>query len=243
MAHHPDSQAHQRNTRRTTLLVASALILMAGCSNPQPGPDKSIAGALLGAGWGAGTGAIIGNQVDNTGAGVGVGAGLGAAGGLLTGIGFDLTESVQLRHSRELASLKVTSVANRMELERIQDYLDRAALAPVSGGVEQVFFDENETSLRAGSIANLEVFAEAVRRNPRVTIISVVGHSDDSGKPEENDRLSEARARAVSAYLAAKGVALDQIKVSFHGAKRPVSSNANPAGRQMNRRVDVFLSR
>ena len=61
-----------------TFLVGSISTLLA-CSNPQPGPDKTIAGALLGAGWGAGAGAVVGNQVSTPGKGTAVGAGFGAA--------------------------------------------------------------------------------------------------------------------------------------------------------------------
>ena len=62
-----------------SLSALGACILSVGCATPQPGPDKTIAGALLGAGWGAGAGAVVGNQIDASGGGIAVGAGLGAA--------------------------------------------------------------------------------------------------------------------------------------------------------------------
>jgi len=57
-------------------LVAFFFILICSVAcHPTPGPDKSLAGAILGAGWGAGAGAVVGNQVGNLGPGAGIGAG------------------------------------------------------------------------------------------------------------------------------------------------------------------------
>ena len=88
-------------------ILAAAAHTLTGCSNPQPGPDKSAAGAILGAAWGAGAGAVIGNQVSIPDKGVAVGAGFGATAGLLHGMGYDLSEGVQLEQNRQLASLKI----------------------------------------------------------------------------------------------------------------------------------------
>jgi len=211
------------------------------CSNPQPGPDKTIAGTLLGAGWGAGSGAVVGNQVSAAGEGVAVGAGFGAVAGAMSGAGYDLAEGTQLEQGRELAALRVQNVANQRELERLQGRLDDVIGMDPSGGVYQVFFDENATSLRAGAIANLEVIADSIKNSPRAYVINVVGHTDDAGTPETNSRLAEARARAVSAYLGARGISMDQIKVSSFGATRPIATNGNSVGRQLNRRVDIYI--
>ena len=232
-----------RRTLSTLTLVAacSALSAVLGCSNPQPGPDKTVAGTVLGAGWGAGAGAVIGNQVDATGKGVAVGAGFGAVAGALSGAGYDLSEGAQLKQDRELASLKIQNLANQRELQAVQGRLDRAATAEVPTGVYQVFFDENATSLRAGAVSNLEVIADSIKGSPRAYVVNVVGHSDDSGTTEYNEKLSESRARSVSAYLGSRGIAMDQIKVSSVGSTRPIATNATAVGRQLNRRVDIYL--
>jgi outer membrane protein OmpA-like peptidoglycan-associated protein len=162
---------------------------------------------------------------------------------MLSGAGYDLAEGTQLDHERQLASLKIQNTANQRELERVQARLDDAVGAEIGGGVYQVFFDEDATNLRAGAVANLEVIAESIKANPRAYTINVVGHTDDSGSPEYNERLAEARARAVSAYLGSRGIAMDQIKVTSYGSTRPIATNSNAVGRQLNRRVDVYLSK
>ncbi|MCB0354302.1 MAG: OmpA family protein [Bdellovibrionales bacterium] len=221
--------------------VSVFLFSVFGCSNPQPGPDKTLGGAVLGAGWGAGAGAVAGNQVEHPGEGVAIGAGFGAVSGALTGAGFDLNESALLEQENALASLRTSNIGNRRQLVQIQDKLDSYARSASLGGVYQVFFDPDATNLRAGAVANLQTIAESMQRNPSAYRIHVVGHSDDNGTPEYNERLALARARTVSGYLAARGISMDQIMVSSFGAERPIATNATPVGRQLNRRVDVFL--
>ncbi len=213
------------------------------CSVPQPGPDKTIGGAVLGAGWGAGAGAVVGHQISYAGEGVAVGAGFGLVGGALSGYSYDEIEDTQLKHEEMLASLKLQNLANQRELEFLQGKLDRATVANLGGNFYQVFFDQDATTLRSGAIAQLETIAQTLKSSPSLGKVNVVGHSDDEGTPDYNARLSEARARTVSSYLAIQGIALDQMVVKSYGSQRPVATNSNDVGRQLNRRVDIFVTR
>jgi outer membrane protein OmpA-like peptidoglycan-associated protein len=225
-------------------LVRSFVVLLCSftaCSNPQAGPDKSIAGALLGAGWGAGAGAVVGNQVSSPGRGVAVGSGFGAAAGLLMGMGYDLEEGVQLEQNRQLAALRVQAVANHNALTKLQSKLDTSLCADPIGGVYTVFFDEDQTNLRLGATTALESVVEALKASPRYKRILVAGHTDDTGRPDYNVKLAEGRANSVAAYLAARGISTDQIKIESFSASRPVATNRTAAGRQLNRRTEVSL--
>ena len=228
---------------RFSIYTLIAVPFLTACSNPQPGPDKTIAGAVLGAGWGAGAGAVVGHQVGYTGEGAGVGAGFGAVGGALSGAGYDLNESVLLDQERALASLKIQNEANSQQLRNLQNRMDKAVLSNLTAGVHQVFFDIDATSLKAGAIANLEVIADQIKTSTHGVTINVVGHSDDSGNPEYNSKLAEARARSVSAYLAARGISMNRILVSSFGGERPIATNSSPVGRQLNRRVDIYIAK
>ncbi len=231
------------NSFRTLSLALGASLL--ACATPQPGPDKSIGGAILGAGWGAGAGAVIGNQTaGGPGKGVAVGAGFGAAGGLLMGMGYDLDESAQIDQNRELAALKVQSAANQMELEKLQGYLDHpAAQNPLGAGVYTVHFDEDQTNLRLGAVKGLEQVAEAIKTGRAYRTVYVAGHTDDTGRPDYNEKLAKARADAVAAYLAARGIPTDNIKTESFSASRPVATNKTATGRQLNRRTEVSILR
>ncbi len=222
------------------LLISLLCLQVSACSNPQPGPDKSFGGMLLGAGWGAGAGAVVGNQISATGEGAAVGAGFGAVHGAMSGIGYDMQEGAMLDQERALASLKVQNMANRNQIAQLQATLDRTDPGAL-GGVYQVFFDPDATSFRAGTVSNLEVIARSLQKSPYAHVVHVVGHADDSGSPDHNERLAEARARAVAGFLSAKGISSDQIQVKSFGAKRPIATNESDIGRQLNRRVDIYI--
>ena len=226
------------------LSTAVLVFSLVACSNPQPGPDKTVGGAVLGAAWGAGAGAVIGNQLefDPAGEGAAVGAGFGAVSGALQGAGYDLTESALIEQQEQLDSLKVMNQVNSQQLADLQWRLDNQKLAGNNSGlVHQVYFDIDATSMRAGSIALLEKLADSLKRDNTINMVMVIGHADDAGSPEHNERLALARARSVSAYLGSRGLAMDRIEVKSYGAKRPVASNTTEAGRQLNRRVEIYL--
>jgi OOP family OmpA-OmpF porin len=69
--------------------------------------------------------------------------------------------------------------------------------------------------------------------------VEVAGHTDSTGSAATNVRLSEARAAAVRAYLARRGVAPDRMVARGYGSSRPVAPNATAAGRARNRRVEL----
>ncbi len=226
--------------RHTFLLSLTCVSLCVGCA-PQAGPDKSAEGMVLGAGWGTGAGAVVGNQVATAGMGAAVGAGFGAAAGLMSGIAFDQLEANMVDQKQTLEELQAKTDRNFQTLRELQDSLDNKIAAQHTTGVYQVFFDHDSTQLKSGAIANLQAIAESMKGNLGVSTVYVMGHTDDSGNKEHNKNLADARAREVVSYLASRGISMDQIKQSGFAADRPLASNATPEGRQLNRRVDVFL--
>ncbi len=223
-------------------LPAFLCLGLVACSTPGESPDKTLAGAVLGAGWGAGAGAIVGHQIhDNTGPGVAVGAGVGLVGGAMAGYAQDTVEEEQFRLENELLSLHMQNLANRNELEDVQRKLDRMIASGATASLHEVYFGEDETDLRSGAIANLQAIADSLKKNPRAYKITVSGHTDDTGNSEYNQKVSESRARSVAAYLGARGISMDQIKVKGFGSTRPVASNSTQEGRQLNRRVEIFI--
>lgn len=230
---------------KSVFLVIMLIGLLSGCANqPAPGPDKTIGGAVLGAAWGAGAGAVVGNQIEGTpvGEGAAVGAGFGALSGAFAGLAYDNIEDTQIEHEQALAALKVQNAANAHQLAHLQHRMDKAITSDLNPGVYQLFFDPDATSLKGGAIANLEIIADALKTRTSGFYVNVVGHADDVGNREYNEKVAEARARSVSAYLAHRGISSDQIRVSSFGSKRPIASNNTEAGRQLNRRVDVYIS-
>jgi outer membrane protein OmpA-like peptidoglycan-associated protein len=71
--------------------------------------------------------------------------------------------------------------------------------------------------------------------------ITIEGHSDSSGNPITNQKLSVLRARSVFGELFLNGVPLEKMEYLGVGAAMPISSNKTVDGRARNRRVEIFV--
>jgi outer membrane protein OmpA-like peptidoglycan-associated protein len=80
-------------------------------------------------------------------------------------------------------------------------------------------------------------------RNVRANLsVEVGGYTDNVGKDEMNQQLSENRASSVRDYLVQSGVANNSITAKGFGNSQPVASNGSESGRQQNRRVELLVS-
>ena len=71
--------------------------------------------------------------------------------------------------------------------------------------------------------------------------VDIIGHTDNQGLRASNVHLSQARAEAVKAYLAGKGIDGDLLAASGQGPDRPIASNDSPDGRARNRRIEFRM--
>ncbi|MFL6631742.1 MAG: OmpA family protein [Massilia sp.] len=72
--------------------------------------------------------------------------------------------------------------------------------------------------------------------------IELIGHTDSAGLRASNVSLSQARAATVKAYLAAHGIAEENLNASGQGPDRPLASNDTAEGRARNRRIEFRLA-
>ena len=107
-----------------------------------------------------------------------------------------------------------------------------------------VLFDFDKDNIRADAAATLDKVAKALQQvgnNP----IRISGHTDAIGTDSYNQGLSERRASSVEQALRQRGVSAPMTSKGY-GETRPVAPNQlngtdNPAGRQLNRRVEIFV--
>ena len=74
---------------------------------------------------------------------------------------------------------------------------------------------------------------------PEVTQIRIAGHTDSTGDPAYNRKLSLRRAKAAEKYLTDHGVDENRIVISAMGEDEPVANNATREGRAQNRRAEI----
>jgi outer membrane protein OmpA-like peptidoglycan-associated protein/opacity protein-like surface antigen len=72
--------------------------------------------------------------------------------------------------------------------------------------------------------------------------LTIEGHTDNNGKAEVNQTLSERRANAVRDYLVKQGLDASSLSAQGLGSGNPVADNGTAEGRQKNRRVEIIVS-
>jgi outer membrane protein OmpA-like peptidoglycan-associated protein len=106
---------------------------------------------------------------------------------------------------------------------------------------EQVQFETNTAVIRTESDSLLEEVAGILRAHPELVRVEVQGHTDATGTPEHNVRLSGERARAVMAWLVARGIDEGRLSAVGYGETVPLGDNATDEGRTRNRRVEFRI--
>ena len=110
---------------------------------------------------------------------------------------------------------------------------------------DSVLFDFGSSGLRSEASTTLSNLA-TVLKDSKAPKVQVQGHTDSISDDASNQTLSEQRAKAVTDALTSNGVTATIESVGY-GETRPVAPNENsdgsdnPAGRRLNRRVEIFV--
>ena len=213
------------STSRITALCGGALIALAvtGCAGPED-PNQR---AKIGAAVGAVAGAVLGHQLDGD-SGRFVGA---AVGGLTGGLVGNYMDEQQQAFEQQLAA---EQAASELEIERLRD--DTLKLTVNN----EVSFDFDSARIKPAFHDSLDKLGRLIA-DYRRTVVHVVGHTDSTGAEAYNQNLSLRRAQSVVDYLAARGVTRERLRAEGRGEREPRASNATEAGRQLNRRVEIFV--
>jgi len=163
----------------------------------------------------------------------------------------DMAEKVQhsqelLNNEKEVAYLQRQAIdrekAHYILLEELRaaNEQDLAQKMIVSLN-NDLLFEVDKTDLKSGAERNLLPIIEFLKTHPRQSV-TIEGHTDSSGDPQYNKRLSELRALSVLSFLKQQGVAPSKITAIGLGENYPVAANSTNAGRLQNRRVDILIS-
>jgi OOP family OmpA-OmpF porin len=111
---------------------------------------------------------------------------------------------------------------------------------PKNFTLNNVEFDSGKPTLRVSSFKELDEIAEYMKWKADESY-EISGHTDNVGKDEDNQKLSQQRAEAVKNYLVKKGIKATRITAKGYGATKPVADNETPEGRQQNRRTELLI--
>jgi OmpA-OmpF porin, OOP family len=99
--------------------------------------------------------------------------------------------------------------------------------------------DTGSDAIRQESAPTLKEIGTMLKDHPELKL-TIEGHTDNVGKPETNQTLSEKRAAAVRQYLIDNyQVDAARLEAKGLGQSKPAASNDSAEGRQQNRRVEL----
>ncbi|MFC4635326.1 OmpA family protein [Dokdonia ponticola] len=99
-------------------------------------------------------------------------------------------------------------------------------------------FDTGKSRIKAESYEVINEISKMLKSNPDLKI-SIEGHTDDAGNPEDNMRLSESRAQAVLLALTDEDVEASRLQGIGFGQTKPIETNTTKEGKAKNRRVEL----
>ncbi len=211
--------------KKRNIFIASTLTLaLTACATAGDPNQRAKTGAATGAIVGAVLGQVVGDDTEGTLIGAAVGAVAGGAVG-------HYMDKQQAEFEEELAR---EQQANDIEIERMRD--DTLKLSVNN----EVSFDFGKDTLKPAFYPTLDKLSEVLRKYDR-TVVHVIGHTDSIGSEAYNQSLSERRAQSVGNYLTSHGVAYEKLRTEGRGELEARDTNATEAGRQLNRRVEIFV--
>jgi len=114
--------------------------------------------------------------------------------------------------------------------------LDKVTKDAFSIGV--INFATGKATLLPESFKVLDNFYPILVDNPDLKF-EISGHTDNSGKEQENMTLSQARAQTCVDYFVKKGISADRLIAKGYGMTQPIVPNNSPANKAKNRRVEL----
>jgi OOP family OmpA-OmpF porin len=102
-----------------------------------------------------------------------------------------------------------------------------------------ILFDTGKSEIKPESEKAIISVATFLKENPELNVY-IIGHTDNVGSYEMNQKLSKSRGESVKNYLVSKyGIPATRLTGDGAGPICPVTSNDTEEGRSLNRRVEI----
>lgn len=108
--------------------------------------------------------------------------------------------------------------------------------------LRNIFFEFDKAELLPESKEELDMLVDLLYDHPHMEV-ELSGHTDNVGSEQYNQKLSEARAKAVVEYLIENKTDESRLTYKGYGFSKPLATNETEEGRQQNRRVEFKVIR
>ena len=105
---------------------------------------------------------------------------------------------------------------------------------------ECLLFDFNKADIKPEHGQKINRLAKQLNKYD-LHKLKIVGHTDDIGHPEYNQKLSEERAQSVASIFVQQGFKQNDLTVLGRGSSQPFVPNTSDENRANNRRVAVII--
>ena len=105
---------------------------------------------------------------------------------------------------------------------------------------ERLLFDFNKSDIKPENGKEIVRLAKQLNKYD-LQKLKIVGHTDDIGNPEYNQKLSEERAQSVAGIFLNEGFKQTNLNVIGRGSNQPFVPNTSAENRASNRRVAIII--
>lgn len=215
-----------------SVCAVSVAMLLSSC-----GMSNTAKGGIIGGVGGAGLGALVGQLVGGgKGAAIGgaVGAAVGTGAGVLIGNKMD-----KAKKAAELANAEAEVLTDQNGTQYVKATFDSGLL-----------FNTGSATLSAQAQASIKKFVTNLVAEDNTFELAICGFTDNAGwkgctaaqSKAKNLDLSQKRAESVKSQIVVSGYPASRlVSVQGFGEENPVADNSTAAGKQQNRRVEVYI--
>ena len=177
------------------------------------------------------------------------GAAIGAVAGAVIGKSTSNHKKKRLAWGAAIGALAGAAIGNYMDQqeEAFREELSGSGIDVIREGdnirlvmPSNITFATNQSYISAGFHSTLNDIAVVLIKFDK-TLLSIEGHTDNTGSASYNQTLSTKRAQSVKNYLVNKNIMDSRLKVTGYGESMPLTDNSTDKNRSLNRRVEVQI--
>lgn len=106
--------------------------------------------------------------------------------------------------------------------------------------VQNLEYDFNSVFVTPNYLPRLRSIGNILKDKENLKV-QLIGHTDEVGSPEANERVARQRVENLNSYFKRRGIDDNRIEIVSAGSAEPLASNDSEANRRQNRRVETIL--